>query len=69
MEFTSWNRYSEDFDILKELNQNAYRFSLEWSRLIPSKGEIDGVAIEHIIHHFMEPSTFCQILLFILKSL
>ena len=35
-----WNRYEEDFDILKLLHQNAYRFSIEWSRLISKKGKM-----------------------------
>ena len=25
----SWNRYSEDFDLIQKLNNNAYRFSIE----------------------------------------
>lgn len=28
-----YNRYKEDFDLIKKLNQNAYRFSIEWSRI------------------------------------
>ena len=42
-----WTRYEEDFTLLSQLNQKAYRFSLEWSRIFPKKGEIDKVAIEH----------------------
>jgi beta-glucosidase len=47
-----WDHYSEDFDILARLNQNAYRFSLEWSRIIPKKGKIDETAINHY-HKFL----------------
>lgn len=42
-----WNRYEEDFDILKSLNLNAYRFSIEWSRIEPEEGRFDQAAIEH----------------------
>ena len=42
-----WHRYIEDFNILKELHQNAYRFSFEWSRIIPEKGKIDEAVINH----------------------
>ncbi len=42
-----WNRYEEDFDILKNLNLNAYRFSIEWSRIEPELGKFDATAIDH----------------------
>ena len=42
-----WNRFEEDFKILHSLNQNAYRFSFEWSRIIPKPGVISQEAIEH----------------------
>ncbi len=41
----SWNRSEEDFDILKELHLNAYRFSIEWSRIEPEEGVFDETAI------------------------
>lgn len=42
-----YNRYGEDFDILSELHLNAYRFSLEWSRIEPEEGIFDGLALDH----------------------
>ena len=42
-----YNRYQEDFDLLEKLNQNAYRFSIEWSRIEPEKDRFDQTAIEH----------------------
>lgn len=42
-----WNRYEEDFDLLEELHLDAYRFSIEWSRIEPEKGNYDQEAIEH----------------------
>src|SRR5204862_494597 len=43
----SYNRYKEDFDIAKKLNQNIHRFSIEWSRIEPEEGRFDPEAIRH----------------------
>ena len=42
-----YGRFEEDFDIAKSLNHNAHRFSVEWSRVEPKKGEFDEKQIEH----------------------
>lgn len=42
----SWNRFEEDFDILNELHLNAYRFSVEWSRIEPAESIFDETAID-----------------------
>ncbi len=42
-----YQRFEEDFDIAKSLNHNAYRFSIEWSRIEPKEGKIDEKEIEH----------------------
>ncbi|HEY1085214.1 MAG TPA: glycoside hydrolase family 1 protein [Candidatus Saccharimonadales bacterium] len=42
-----YNKYEEDFDLIKELNLNAFRFSVEWSRIEPKEGQWDAEAIEH----------------------
>ena len=42
-----YHRYEEDFDLLKTLHQNAYRFSIEWSRIEPEEGKFDEKEIEH----------------------
>ncbi|OGX07022.1 MAG: hypothetical protein A2Z88_09710 [Omnitrophica WOR_2 bacterium GWA2_47_8] len=42
-----YNRYEKDFDLAKSLNQNAHRFSIEWSRIEPREGEFDQTEIEH----------------------
>ena len=42
----SWNKFSEDVKLLKEIGCNAYRFSLEWSRIEPKEGIFDEKAIE-----------------------
>lgn len=40
-------RYKEDFNLLKAMNMNAFRFSVEWSRIEPSEGAWNIEAIEH----------------------
>ncbi len=42
-----YKRYEEDFDIAKKLNLNAFRFSIEWSRIEPEEGVWDEDEIEH----------------------
>ncbi len=42
-----YNLYEKDFDLVEELNMNAFRFSIEWSRIEPSEGEWDETEIEH----------------------
>ena len=43
----SYNRYEEDFDLLKTMHMNAYRFSIEWSRIEPEEGMWDAAAVTH----------------------
>lgn len=42
-----YRRYEEDFDIAKSLGHNVHRFSIEWSRIEPRRGEYDDDAINH----------------------
>ena len=42
-----YHRYREDFTLLREMNQNAHRLSIEWSRIEPSEGEFDARQIRH----------------------
>jgi len=46
----SYNRYEEDFDIVKSLNQNIHRFSIEWSRIEPKEGKFDHEAMHHYVN-------------------
>ena len=34
-------------DLLRRLGFNAYRFSLEWSRIEPEEGEFSSAALDH----------------------
>lgn len=49
-----YQRYKEDFTILKQLNMNAFRFSIEWSRIEPEEGVWDEKEIEHYRKYIME---------------
>jgi beta-glucosidase len=42
-----YHRYPEDIGILAELGYNAYRFSLEWSRIQPESGFFSRAALDH----------------------
>ena len=42
-----YNNYKKDFDYLEKLNMNAFRFSVEWSRVEPKEGMFDSSVIEH----------------------
>lgn len=41
----SWERYEEDLDLVRGLGLNAYRLSLEWSRIEPEPGRYDEAAL------------------------
>lgn len=49
-----FHRYQEDFDILQELNLNAFRFSLEWSRVEPEEGVWNKAAFDHYHNYIAE---------------
>jgi beta-glucosidase len=42
-----WHRYAEDIRLCAALGFNAYRFSLEWSRIEPEDGEFSRAALDH----------------------
>lgn len=42
-----YQRYDQDFDLARALNQTMYRFSIEWSRIEPKEGVWDFEAIRH----------------------
>src|SRR4030042_481171 len=41
--------YEQDFDLAKNLNHNAHRLSIEWSRIEPREGELSKVELKHYI--------------------
>lgn len=42
-----YNLYEQDFDLIKQLNHNAHRLSIEWSRIEPREGEFNTSEINH----------------------
>jgi beta-glucosidase len=42
-----WNRVDEDIALMKAMNLDCYRLSLEWSRIEPREGEFDAPSIAH----------------------
>ncbi|MCJ7793012.1 MAG: glycoside hydrolase family 1 protein [Candidatus Marinimicrobia bacterium] len=42
-----YHRFKEDFALAKELNHNAHRFSIEWSRIEPEEGKWNDEAVKH----------------------
>lgn len=49
-----YNRYKEDFAITKQLNMNAFRFTIEWSRLEPEEGVWDEKELAHYKEYIRE---------------
>ncbi|MDA3840551.1 MAG: glycoside hydrolase family 1 protein [Patescibacteria group bacterium] len=43
----SYNRYSEDLDLVKELNCGAFRLGIEWARIEPDEFFWNAIEIEH----------------------
>lgn len=42
-----YEHFEADFELIKELNHNAHRLSLEWSRIEPEEGKFDEGEINH----------------------
>ncbi|MEL0337001.1 MAG: family 1 glycosylhydrolase [bacterium] len=42
-----WNLYKQDINLMKNIGVNAYRFSVEWSKIMPTINKIDQDAIDH----------------------
>lgn len=49
-----YGRYNEDFDLLQKMNMNAFRFSIEWSRIEPTEGAWNSEAIAHYKKYLAE---------------
>ncbi|WP_322047956.1 glycoside hydrolase family 1 protein [Paraburkholderia sp. J67] len=43
----SFTRWREDLDIARDLGLNTFRFSIEWSRIEPAKGEYSIAMLDH----------------------
>lgn len=52
--FGHYDDYEKDFDLLEKMNMNAFRFSIEWSRIEPEQGAWDAAAIDHYRRYLAE---------------
>jgi beta-glucosidase len=43
----SWNRWGDDVALCEQLGFGSYRFSIEWSRIEPERGEFSAAAFDH----------------------
>ena len=69
----SWEFYEQDIEKIIELGCNCYRFSVEWSRIMPQKGVADykaisryGKIVKKLVDNNITP--FCTLLHFTLPS-
>jgi beta-glucosidase len=46
--------YKKDLELAKQLNFNAFRFGIEWSRIEPEEGQWNEAAIEHYREYIAE---------------
>ena len=51
-----WEHWPRDVELLGELGFNAYRFSVEWSRIEPEQGEWSRAAL----HHYRRVCALCR---------
>ena len=51
-----YNRFKEDIDLMADAGLNAYRFSIEWARIEPTKGNYDTKEIAH----YREELEYCH---------
>jgi beta-glucosidase len=46
----SFYLWREDLDIVRQLNLNSYRFSIEWARIEPEEGQFSLAMLDHYRH-------------------
>lgn len=63
-----YHRYKEDIDLMAEGNQNTYRFSISWARIIPNGiGEVNKRGIDYyndVINYCLEKNIEPNVTLF-----
>ncbi len=50
MACNSYELYRQDIELAKALNVNAFRFSVEWSKVEPKEGKFD----QEVLHHYAD---------------
>lgn len=43
----SYNRFEDDFELCRQLNNNGVRISVEWARIEPEEGKFNQIEIDH----------------------
>ncbi len=56
MACNSYELYRQDIELAKALNVNAFRFSVEWSKVEPKEGEFD----QEVLHHYADEVIYMQ---------
>ncbi len=54
MACNSYELYDKDFALAKELGHQAFRTSVEWSRIEPSEGEFVQAEVDHYVKQFAD---------------
>ena len=49
-----YNNYEKDFEFLRKMHMNTYRFSIEWSRVEPQEGAWNVEAVTHYKQYLAE---------------
>lgn len=44
-----WTRFKEDVQLIKQAGLTWYRFSIEWSKIMPEQGVYDQTAMDHYV--------------------
>jgi beta-glucosidase len=44
-----WNRYKEDIENIYQAGMRQYRFSVDWSKIEPKKGQFNQAAMDHYV--------------------
>ncbi len=43
----AYEKWPEDLDLIKEMGLNSYRFSIEWARIEPERGDVRAAELDH----------------------
>jgi len=44
-----WDKYQQDIELMKSINLNSFRFSIDWSSIEPQEGKFDQQALQHYV--------------------
>jgi beta-glucosidase/6-phospho-beta-glucosidase/beta-galactosidase len=55
-----WNLYEADIERAAQLNVKLFRLSIEWSRIMPRRGEVDVAAVQRY-HQIFDVMDRCMV--------